>query len=499
MIKCKPDDAVELYFDGSEKLKTQSWGTSFTGNVSPSADNQYDLGASGAQWNDLYIGNNIYLPDAGEVRLGNSGDLQLYHDGTNSYINDTGTGYLILVTSNLRINNSANNEAMIHANENGAVELYHNNSKKLETASYGVSTDGLMNFNGTGGKILLADNGKIEFGGHTDLQIYHYNGDNYINIQYDAELRLTHGSDYLARFLAEGAVILYHDHSRKFETTSSGAKVTGTLETTSGINAGNHISLNDNVQVKFGNSDDFKIYHSGSHSYLDDSSGTGNLFVLSNQFEVLNTASNEYMLRCIQDGSVQLYNDGVKKLETGVSGDYGSFTVENGTNGWDGMAVAGSKFVFMGSGSSDQVGIYNDSENEWMLRCTRNAQTDLRYDGSVKLTTSSTGVSVTGALTASGNVTAFSDINLKKDVSTINNALGTVGKLRGVSYKWKENNEASIGVIAQEVEEIIPEVVHTSEHNGKEVKSVDYGKMVGVLIEAIKELKAEVEELKRAK
>ena len=95
--------------------------------------------------------------------------------------------------------------------------------------------------------------------------------------------------------------------------------------------------------------------------------------------------------------------------------------------------------------------------------------------------------------------TAFSDETLKTDVNTINDALGTVGKLRGVSYKWKENNEASIGVIAQEVEQVIPEVVHTSEHNGKEVKSVDYGKMVGVLINAINELKAEVEELKNAK
>ena len=127
MIKCKPDDAVELYFDGSEKLKTQSWGTSFTGNVSPSADNQYDLGASGAQWNDLYIGNNIYLPDAGEVRLGNSGDLQLYHDGNNSVINDTGTGRLKLISSNVQIRNAANTETIAEFIQDGAVELYYNN------------------------------------------------------------------------------------------------------------------------------------------------------------------------------------------------------------------------------------------------------------------------------------------------------------------------------------------------------------------------------------
>ena len=62
-----------------------------------------------------------------------------------------------------------------------------------------------------------------------------------------------------------------------------------------------------------------------------------------------------------------------------------------------------------------------------------------------------------------------------------------------------KDNKPSIGVIAQEVEEVIPEVVHTNQLDGEDVKSVDYGKLVGVLIEAIKELKAEVDELKGGK
>ena len=110
-----------------------------------------------------------------------------------------------------------------------------------------------------------------------------------------------------------------------------------------------------------------------------------------------------------------------------------------------------------------------------------------------------------GNLTAAGNVTAYSDARLKTDIHTINDALGICGKLRGVSYKWLENGKAGIGVIAQEVEEILPEVVlnnvNTDPATGKttEVKSVDYGKIVGVLINAINELKEEVEELKNAK
>ena len=110
-----------------------------------------------------------------------------------------------------------------------------------------------------------------------------------------------------------------------------------------------------------------------------------------------------------------------------------------------------------------------------------------------------------GNFTATGNVTAYSDARLKTDIHTINDALSICGKLRGVSYKWIADGKPSIGVIAQEVEEVIPEVVltnvDTNPETGEttEVKSVDYGKIVGVLINAINELKKEVEELKNAK
>jgi len=118
---------------------------------------------------------------------------------------------------------------------------------------------------------------------------------------------------------------------------------------------------------------------------------------------------------------------------------------------------------------------------------------------------SAVNISQSGDITAVGNVTAYSDARLKTDISTINDALGIVGKLRGVSYKWIATDKPSIGVIAQEVEEVIPEVVlnnrQTNPSTGEttEIKSVDYGKIVGVLINAINELKAEVDELKPKK
>jgi Chaperone of endosialidase len=101
-----------------------------------------------------------------------------------------------------------------------------------------------------------------------------------------------------------------------------------------------------------------------------------------------------------------------------------------------------------------------------------------------------------GNLTMAGNVTAYSDERLKTDIQTFKNALDTVSALRGVSFI--KDGKASIGVIAQEVQKILPQVVL---ENNDEMKtlSVAYGNIVGVLIEAIKELKAEIEELKRSK
>jgi hypothetical protein len=94
-------------------------------------------------------------------------------------------------------------------------------------------------------------------------------------------------------------------------------------------------------------------------------------------------------------------------------------------------------------------------------------------------------------LVCGGTVTANSDEKLKDNIQTIENALEKVLSLRGVEYDRKDSGEHQIGVIAQEVERIIPEVVY-----GDEIKSVAYGNLVGVLIEAIKDLKGEISELK---
>ena len=85
-----------------------------------------------------------------------------------------------------------------------------------------------------------------------------------------------------------------------------------------------------------------------------------------------------------------------------------------------------------------------------------------------------------------------SDLRLKKDIKPLKSALSTLGKLQGKSYRWKGNNEPDIGLIAQELEKVIPELVKT---DNKGYKSIVYQKLTAVLIEAVKEQQQEINNL----
>ncbi len=108
-------------------------------------------------------------------------------------------------------------------------------------------------------------------------------------------------------------------------------------------------------------------------------------------------------------------------------------------------------------------------------------------------------MSAAGAATFNNDVTAFSDKRLKENIETIPDALDKVCQIRGVTFdRIDADGERQMGVIAQEVEKVAPEVVREDKSEDK-IKSVAYGNMVGLLIEAIKDLKAEVDELKKGK
>ena len=126
------------------------------------------------------------------------------------------------------------------------------------------------------------------------------------------------------------------------------------------------------------------------------------------------------------------------------------------------------------------------------IRYDRN-EVAISYQGSQKLKTTLEGVSVTGQVTAS-DFNTTSDLRLKENVETAA-GLETVSALRGVVFDYKEDGKHASGVIAQEVEDVIPHAV--SEKGG--VKVVAYQQIIGHLIEAVKELKEEVETLKTKK
>jgi hypothetical protein len=110
----------------------------------------------------------------------------------------------------------------------------------------------------------------------------------------------------------------------------------------------------------------------------------------------------------------------------------------------------------------------------------------------VRRTDPSYALDVSGTIRATGDVIAYSDARVKENVETIPNALDKVKSMRGVGYNKIGEEKRSIGVIAQEMLEVMPEAVHKDDSG---MYSVAYGNLVGVLIEAVKDLEAKVEQL----
>jgi len=102
-----------------------------------------------------------------------------------------------------------------------------------------------------------------------------------------------------------------------------------------------------------------------------------------------------------------------------------------------------------------------------------------------------------GTLTTLGDIAAASDRRLKKDIITVEGALDMVMRMRGVYYNRIDTEYIgrNVGVIAQEMQEVLPEIVRHDDQS--DLYTVEYGKLTGVLIEAIKELKLEIEKLKK--
>ena len=152
----------------------------------------------------------------------------------------------------------------------------------------------------------------------------------------------------------------------------------------------------------------------------------------------------------------------------------------------------GNKLKFSDGGT--EIGMFQNSSSDFVIE-SRVQDKDMKFagnDGGSGITALTLDMSAAGAATFNDNVTAFSDERLKSNIETLKGGLEKVEQLRGVTYTRDERD--NIGVIAQEVEKVLPEIVLTADDE-MGTKSVDYSRITAVLIEAVKELSAKVKYL----
>ena len=202
-----------------------------------------------------------------------------------------------------------------------------------------------------------------------------------------------------------------------------------------------NIVLGDNGKVEFGAGADLSIYHDTNNSYIADN-GTGDLILDSNS-DITIDAGGEH-IRFKDDGT-----------EIG--------NIDMGSQNLNIRSTVSDKDIVL-----------------------------LGNDGGSEITALTLDMSAAGAATFNDNVTAYSDERLKDNIETLEDGLDKVEQLRGVTYTRDERK--NIGVIAQEVEKILPEIVLTADDE-MGTKSVDYSRLTAVLIEAVKDLSARVKEL----
>ena len=218
------DGGVNLYFDNSKKLETVTGGVYVYGDIVGAVggtgniylgDNNKFIAGSGNDVQIFHDGNNqinyangnliikqgshtnaqalqfdgnghLYVPDNEMIYFGGSADLKIYHDGSHSHIKDSGTGELLLSGSVISLNNAASSEYMLKATENGSVELYYDNQKRLYTDADGVTIGqtayAQLKIDGQVGDCILSSSGaQIEFTRASSSNILCSNSAGYLN------------------------------------------------------------------------------------------------------------------------------------------------------------------------------------------------------------------------------------------------------------------------------------------------------------------------------
>ncbi len=300
--------------------------------------------------------NGFNFPDGKKLNLGSSSDLELFHDGSNSYIKDTGNGGLIIRSNDLNIEQADGGGKLIRATESSDVELYFNGTNRFQTTNTGTNVtgihvddgathDGDVTFTGAAANVvwdksvddlIFYDNAKAAFGTSSDLSIFHDGTNSFLDsntgslkIQSGAgayveatEFKIYNGaaSETIAEFIADGACNLYYDNTKHFETTSAGVTVTGDLLTTGNIDLADTTGGSNN-RILLGTGDDLQCYHDGSNGYLYNS-GSGNLTLVGNGTNKIQIRAKtaENSITCNSDGAVELYYDNSIRLATTADG-----------------------------------------------------------------------------------------------------------------------------------------------------------------------------------
>lgn len=177
------------------------------------------------------------------------------------------------------------------------------------------------------------------------------------------------------------------------------------------------------------------------------------------------------------------YLDDIVGIATNASAYDGKFLKYN-------HSIGGFEFVTVSGGGGGGTG-----ESYWTqsgVGIVTTSNVGVNTDNPTSALTIYGDVSVSGIITAA-DYNSASDIRLKENVNVIDNPLDKIVKLEGVNFQWKESGKKSLGVIAQEVEKVLPELV-----SGEETKTVNYNGIIGLLIECVKEQQKEIEELKKS-
>jgi len=164
--------------------------------------------------------------------------------------------------------------------------------------------------------------------------------------------------------------------------------------------------------------------------------------------------------------------------------DTGKFYWSNGTTWVAAFALASDvrdNIEYIGYDTSDFIRFVNNTKMDFYV----NNVYRMRID---------TGLDFDGDINATGDVIAYStvtlsDINLKKNIESIKNPIDKINQINGVTYTWKDSDKNAAGLIAQEVESILPQsVIKRTDFHGEEQLALDYNAVVGLLVEAVKDL-----------